>query len=474
MLDLSIIFVYLTINLIMRIRARRNTTAKTEVPGLRGNYTPTMMVATTCATLVAAENVIYGSQRVFEIGIIYTVVALGIPLASLFNAYWIVPYFASIPHKKCLSVGELMGSFYGENAKLITGISSTIFCIGSVGAQVCAIRYFCDYFLGLQPLLGVLLGAAIITIYSTFGGIKSVTIADIAQLGVLVVIIPITASIGVQIFGWKALFSQIPGDHLALAIPPGHSTFEYISLFIIFSMPGLGPPTIQRFLMSKDIQQMKDFMKVTGVLGIFSLFCVTMIGLTVLAIAPETASQNVFPYFVNQILPTGLRGFAIAGMLAVIMSTADSFLNAGRVCLVNDVLQPVLSYSLSANKQLKASGYSTLFIGLGSVFAALTHRNIMEVILIFCNFWMPVVTVPLYLTLWGFKGTSRGFIAASLSGLVTAVGWMFVNRSFGFEGLIPAMLVNLIVFIVISKLDSKKNQPSSLFASRSFSESIFM
>ncbi len=456
MIDLMIVLAYLVITLIVGIKAGKNTNTMTDFSVARRNYNTTVMVATTCATLVASENVMYASQRVFEIGILYAVVALGIPLAGLVSAYLIVPRFAYIPYKKYLSVGDLIGSFYGEKSKIITGLAATLFCIGSVGGQVCAIGYFCGYFLGLPHFTGIVLGAGIITIYSAFGGIKSVTFTDVIQFGMLVSIIPVTASIGVQIFGWKGLLAGIPESYLSLTIPSGENVFSYISLFIIFILPGLDPALVQRFLMSRNSTQMCEYMKITSFLGIAFLFSITMIGLTVLAMAPEIESSNVFPYFVNQILPTGIRGFAVAGMLAVIMSTADSFLNTGSICFVNDVLQPLSGNRLKDKTQLKMTRYVTVFIGLGSIFAALTNTNIMEVILIFCNFWMPVVTVPLLLTLWRFRGTSQGFIAGSMSGLATAVGFMIADSSFGFGGLLPGMFVNLVVFIVVSKLTRKK------------------
>jgi solute:Na+ symporter, SSS family len=456
MIDLMIVLSYLAITLIVGIKAGKNTNTMTEFSVAGRNYNTTVMVATTCATLVASEDVMYASQKVFEIGILYTLVALGIPLAAFITAYFVIPRFAYIPYKKYISVGELIGSFYGEKAQIITGLAATLRSIGVIGGQVCAIGYCCDYFLGLSHFTGVILGAGILTVYSAFGGVKSVTLTDVMQFGMLLVIIPVTASIGVEIFGWKSFLAHLPPGHLSLSIPEGKSAWDYISLFIILSVPGLGPCLIQRFLMSRNTAQMKEFMKITGLLGILFLFSITMIGLAVVVMAPEVEPSKVFPYFVNQLLPVGIRGFAIAGMLAVIMSTADSFLNTASICLVHDVLGPLSKNTIDDKTQLKLTRYVTVAIGMSSIFATLTHHNIMDIVLIFGSFWLPVVTIPLFLTLWNFKGTSQGFIAASMSGLATALGFMVANSSFGFGGLVPGMVVNLVVFVVVSKLTRKK------------------
>ncbi len=462
MLDLIIIFAYLAITLIVGIRAGKNTITMTEFSVAKRNYNTTVMVATTCATLVASEDVMYGAQRVFEIGILYPLVALAIPLASFITAHLVIPRFAYVPYKNFISVGDLIGSFYGKKAQVITGCSVALLCTGRLGGQVCAIGYFCDYFLGLPHFSAIVFGAGIITIYSAFGGVKSVTLTDVIQFAMLLVIIPVTASIGIQIFGWKFFLASLPPGHLTFRIPAGESTWDYINLFIILMVPALPPPLIQRFLMSRNTQQMKDFMNISFLLGIVFTFCVAMIGLTVLAMAPETKSSSVFPYFINQLLPNGLRGLAVAGMLAVIMSTADSFLNTGSISFVHDVLYPLSGSRLDDKTQLKLTRYVTVLMGIGSIFASLTSDSIMEVILIFANFWAPVVWGPLILTLFKFKGTSQGFIAASLLGLATAIGWMISESSFGFGGLVPAMVVNLVVFVVVSKLTRSKDSPPCL------------
>jgi SSS family solute:Na+ symporter len=463
MLDLFIILSYLAVTLILSVRAGKETVTMAGFSVANRNYSTLMMVAAVCTTLVASENVMYISQKIFEMGLLYIAVVVALPLNCLLVSYAVIPRFSHVAYKKYISAGSLIGDFYDQRARVITGLAATLYCMGSVGAQACAISCFCDYFLGLPHFTGIALGAGMITLYSVFGGIRSVAFTDLVQFAMLIAIIPVTASIGAKVLGWKSLLASLPEGHLRFHLPEGETTLQYISLFFIFLIPALDPALIQRFLMSKDTKQMGHFMKITSLLLAIFLAFISMIGLTVLAMAPETAPANVFLYFINQLLPTGLRGFALAGTLAVIISTGDSFLKTGSIALVHDVLQPLLGNRLRDGTQLKLIRYVTVGIGIGSIFAALTSSGIMEIILIFCNFWMPVVTIPLYLTLWGFRGTPQGFIAASLSGLATAVGWMISESRFGFEGLIPAMAVNLAIFVIVSKLTRSKEAPPFSF-----------
>ena len=66
------------------------------------------------------------------------------------------------------------------------------------------------------------------------------------------------------------------------------------------------------------------------------------IGVASILLYPNAAdSAHILSYMVQDFIPIGLKGFVIAGLLAVIMSTADTELNAGSVALVHDVIKKI-------------------------------------------------------------------------------------------------------------------------------------
>ena len=70
-------------------------------------------------------------------------------------------------------------------------------------------------------------------------------------------------------------------------------------------------------------------------------FAITgMIGLVALVMNPGLNPNLSLPYVIQQTLPEGIRGLVVAGMISVVMSSADSCLNSASVAFTNDIVGP--------------------------------------------------------------------------------------------------------------------------------------
>ena len=67
-----------------------------------------------------------------------------------------------------------------------------------------------------------------------------------------------------------------------------------------------------------------------------------LIGLGGIILFPHVEATDIMPHIIKEMLPTGLRGLAVAGVLGVVMSTLDSYLHAAGLILVHDVIDPLL------------------------------------------------------------------------------------------------------------------------------------
>ena len=66
----------------------------------------------------------------------------------------------------------------------------------------------------------------------------------------------------------------------------------------------------------------------SGLISIFIFSVVGVIGMVAYVINPNLEPHLAFPYAVSEILPSGIKGLGVAAMLAIIISSADAFLNA--------------------------------------------------------------------------------------------------------------------------------------------------
>ncbi|MEM7589269.1 MAG: sodium:solute symporter family protein, partial [Myxococcota bacterium] len=122
-LDFAIVAIYLLVTLAVGLYYGKGiTTMKQYVIGDRKRYSTGVLVATLFATLVGGGSTIGQSERVFALGVIWCCVALGDPIEKYLIARHFAPCMPRFRSK--LSVGAMMGGFYGKIGRIITGIFS--------------------------------------------------------------------------------------------------------------------------------------------------------------------------------------------------------------------------------------------------------------------------------------------------------------------------------------------------------------
>ena len=81
---------------------------------------------------------------------------------------------------------------------LLTGIMGGVYTIALVGVQVLALGHICESLLGWDKNWSIGLGGAILILYASRGGVKSVTITDVFQFIVFVIVIPVIANLAIS------------------------------------------------------------------------------------------------------------------------------------------------------------------------------------------------------------------------------------------------------------------------------------
>lgn len=453
-IDVSIVGGYLLLTLVVGLYQSRKIKDMRDYAVAEKNYATPIMVATIFATWVGGESTLGMAEKVFNVGGIFILVFFGSFINKLIIGQFIAPRMGKF--RDAISIGDMMEQYYGISGKIITGIAGTLLCIGTLGAQVSAIGYFFQFFLGISFVLGTLIGCGVVIVYSTFGGVRAVTITDVIQFIVLIVAFPMICNIAlVSTGGYTSLFEKLPESHRIL-FPEGHNPLEYVGLILAFSIPFLDPAITQRLLMSKNPAQMATSMKIAALVEIPFYFMIGVMGLIAVTYYPTIEGTLVIPHLIHEMLPVGLKGLAIAGILAVIMSTADSVLNAASVTFVHDALKPIcqkIGRPLSGQMELFIARTATVIFGSLSIIMALGFDSIVDIIVNSFTVWGPVVVIPLYGAIFGTRGTPAAFLISAASGLTCFGLWTLfeLNQCWGFDALMPSMVANGIAFLISTR-----------------------
>lgn len=363
------------------------------------NFSTPVMITAAFATLVDGNDTIGLAASTYSEGLLFGMVCLGPVISLLFVAFVVAPKMR--PFLGLISSGDILGKLYGRHAKIFTGLGVVVEATVLTAGQVMAIGYVVSHFFGFREDLAVITGGCVVLLYSARGGVMSVVKTDVIQFWVLIVPIPIICGIALaNSGGLESVLSKVPKSHLTLS-PTMEGFWRHIAMAVSLGMPALYPGAVQRMLMAKNPAQIRTVFSVTAVICLVFYGVVTLIGLIALATNVSSDPNMAFSEVVNQFMPVGIRGLAIAGLLAVITSTVGSHLNMAAVALVNDVITPFREKSLTDRQFVAVSRVSCVLIGLVATSIAAYFGNILESI-----FWVVFWGNPLFLPgiFWGIMG----------------------------------------------------------------------
>ena len=411
---------------------------------------PTIVIGMTIsATLIGGGSSLGTSTEVFKYGIIVMVAKYGVSLGALLTAFFIIPKMNKFFGK--LSVGEIMGELYGQKVRMITGVLGALLCIGRVAAQIMALGFVMRYLFGLPQEVGAFCGAIIIIAYSCFGGVRSVVFTDVLQFIALAVTIPLVLNIGLKMVGgYDGLLAQLPTDKISL-YPDDEMFRKYFIVFLYMSIPMLSPPLAQRILMSKSVEQAKKAFIFLAVTDMIFTTVAGLIGLVAFVINSNTAPNGAFLNLINELgaLHISLKAIAIIGILSVIMSTIDSYLNTVSTSIVNDVLLQT-KLNLTEKVELYSARLIILVAGILATVVALYFENIFELAIYCSNFWGASIVAPLLFGIFSIKISSRACLLSMICGLSTFLLWEYFNLKeiTQIYSIIPSILSNTIALLL--------------------------
>ena len=456
-LDYAIITVYLLAILSLGLWSGRGMKTLADFSVSHRSYGSMVIFATLSASFIGGGFSIGNAEKVFTLGIANIVALWGFSLKEILVARFIAPRTANFPG--IISVGDLMDRGYGKIGRIVSGFFSVFLCAGIVGAQVGAMGIIFNVFLDIPPIWGILIGCGIVITYSTVGGMRAVVLTDVVQFCVLAIGIPAVLIFGLmKLGGISAIKAAVPTGHFSIPAE-GMTIGAFLSLFLTFLLgETLVPPYVQRLFMAKDAGHTA---RGTMLSGIFSIpfFAITgVIGLVALTLDPELDPNLAMPYVVRTVLPIGVRGVVIAGIISIMMSSADSFLNGAATCCINDIVKPLRKNPLSERHELLLAKLTNCLVGVLAVVFAIKIPSILDILIYAYNFWAPIIVVPLAAVLLGFRVTRAGFLAGTLAGAVGTLAWNYLLKTpAGIEGLAIGVFCNLFFFVLANKLSNRNH-----------------
>ncbi len=449
-----IIAVYLVFVLLLGLWKGRKVKNLNDYAVADRSYGSLIIFMTLSASFIGGGFTIGNAEKVFIFGIANIFCLWGFSLKELLVARFIAPKMHHFPD--AISVGDVMEKNYGKPGKFITGIFSVFLCAGILGAQVGAIGYISNIFLGIPVLYGIIIGTGIVIAYDTVGGMRAVVATDVMQFMMLACGIPLTLIMGIQyVGGVEKVLSEIPANHLSIL--GNMRPLEFLSLFLTFLLgETLVPPYVRRLFIGKDQVHTARGTFWSGIFSFPFFFIAGSIGIIALLINPGLNANMALPAVVGTVLPVGLRALVIAAIISVVMSSADSFLNSASVAFIQDIVHPLRKERLSEKKGLFYVRLSTVITGALAIVFAVKIKSILDILIYAYTFWAPIILIPLAATLLGIKSGRVTFFMSAFAGILGVVIWDYLLKTpGGFSGLVFGVIINLVVFIISHNFEKR-------------------
>jgi len=281
----------------------------------------------------------------------------------------------------------------------------------------------------MLPRLGPWQASAAIALltggYTLFGGLRSVVITDAVQAVLMIVGAALIFLFGLaQVGGWDALMAALDGTRTRLVMPADHGFLPWPGIggvvLLGFYYWTLNQYFVQRALGARSLGQAQKGALFGGLLKLPNVFLMILPGMIAIVLLPDLDNPDrVFPRLIGELLPAGLKGLILTALIAAIMSSLDSALNAAASLLTMDFVRP-LRPDLSGRALLGIGrGFTAFLIVLAALYAPVIERfgSLFQYFQATLAYIVPpIVAVYLGGLLWR-RATATGGLWAMVSGL---------------------------------------------------------
>jgi SSS family solute:Na+ symporter len=386
---------------------------------------------------MAANGAQYGLMTLhyYWIGAVPAMVFLGIVMMPF--------YYGS----KVRSVPEFLRRRFNNSTHLFNALSFALAQVLIAGVNLYALALVLRALLGWPLWVSIVLGAAIVLTYIGIGGLSSAIYNEVLQFFVILAgLIPITIVGLVKVGGWHGLVKAVQGSklgdgalHTFANAGSSHNPLGANWIGIVFGLGfvlSFGYWTtnfaeVQRALSAKDMSAARRtpiigaFPKllipvVTVIPGLIALVTVKGLG----ADKGELVYNNAIPLLMRDLLPNGVLGVAVTGLIASFMAGMAANVSGFNTVFTYDIWQAYIRRDRDDDYYLRVGRLATVggvVVGIGTAFIAAGFNNIMNYIqALFSLFNAPLFATFIVGMFWKRMSAWAGFWSL-LSGTVASL-----------------------------------------------------
>lgn len=412
-----------------------------------------VLFGTMLATWIGTGSIFGNAERVYEVGI----AAWIIPLGSLV-AIAVLSLLAGKARKlAAITVQDILEQRYNHWARVLGVITLVLTAVTIVSYQYRAAAAVINLALPeLDFKLAVIICAVFIIIYTALAGMFSVAYTDLVMgitmiIGILVTLPYFFFKAG----GYSGLQAALPADHMEFFGPI--SFVQALGLILPPALLVLGDANMyQRFFSAKN-EGMARRATIWLLLGVAYMELMIIFTAWAASALEWQGGQlarpaRVIAYAARDHLPVALGALVLTTIIAIILSTAISYLLVPATALVRDVYQRFINPGASESSLVWLLRAIVVLLGAIAYIISTYSEKFLDVALRAYTIYGTGVTPSLVAALIWKRATTAGAITSIVTGVGTTLIWEFggFGSTTGIDPVIPAITVSVLTLILVS------------------------
>ena len=434
------------------------------------SLSPWMVVCTMLAVWIGTGSIVGNAEQTYESGM----AAMLLPIATLVGMALLSLIATRARNIEANTVPEIIERRFGPTTRNLAMLSLVVAYMVIVSYQFNAGGAVLEVIVGDKEILtakqATLIAAGFIIAYAALAGLMSLAWMDLVTGSIIM----LTMLIALPVYWIKAGgFSGIESGFLA------DQRESHLSLWGVYSPTQLINYILPVFLLilGDANQYQRIFASRSGkgartavTLMIFIAFAVELL---IIACAWITSSMTPDPengkyiliYAARHYLPLPLGCLFMVTVIAIIVSTADSFLHVPATSVVNDLYLPYINPNASQKRILWVSRCLVVVFGVVAylvTFMFSESTGFFQKALYAFTIYGACITPSLVAALVWDRATKQGAIASICAGAIVTLGWNesgFAERYLpaavaDLDAVLPAITLSVTMLVVVSLVTS--------------------
>jgi len=354
-------------------------------------------------------------------------------LILLILGWLFVPFYLK---SGVFTMPEFLERRYSSGARWYLAVISIVgYVLTKISVTIAAGGIVFESLMGIEFWTGALIVVIITGFYTVLGGLRAVLYTDMVQMFILIAgAITVTIVGLVHLGGIDELYNRAGPGFFSLWKPMSDPNFPWTG--ILFGAPILGvwywctdQFIVQRVLSGRDIDNSRRGTIFAGYLKLLPLFLFVIPGLIAYALTQKgvitlESPDHALPTLVGTLLPVGLKGIVVAGLLAALMSSLSSVFNSCSTLITWDIYKKLVPDATEKRLVLVGRIATVVLVAFGLLWIPmmkLISGQIYQYLQSVQAYISPPIAAIFLIGVLSKRVNSQGAIAALLTGFVLGI-----------------------------------------------------